>query len=84
MSEKIDDGGPAFSLTQGQCHAGHPGMSLRDYFAGQAVGPLIATRCGPEIDECETKVARIVEVAYWVADAMLAARKDNPDAVQAK
>ena len=33
---KPNNGGPAFPLP----HASHPGMSLRDWFAGQALGCL--------------------------------------------
>lgn len=72
----MDDGGPAFPAhvtvgpddtlyTSGDVEAG---MSLRDWFAGQALAGLV-TR-GPYVDG-KAVSAR----AYEVADAMLEARK---------
>ncbi len=74
MSDKINDGGPAFP-THDQDDGTDPrsqilsgGMSLRDYFAAKAM-QAIATRtdhhCGP-ID--------IAKEAYQQADAMIYAR----------
>ena len=73
MSDKIEDGGAAFPWREdgGGGYYQHVGMSLRDWFAGQAVAGWMAST--PEnylVDE--TKSA---ELAYIVADAMLAARK---------
>ena len=73
MSEtKIDDGGPAFPQDDYPDRDPgldeHPGrgMSLRDWFAGQAlVGLLTSHRDSKSV---------IVETAYAVADAMLAER----------
>lgn len=60
----INDGGPAFpSLAHMSCPQG---MSLRDWFAGQAAAGLASIE-----DASNLKVA---EWAYEVADAMLAAR----------
>jgi hypothetical protein len=57
-----DDGGPAFpALT-------HPGMSLRDWFAGQVLA-------SPIDDDADADLARR---CYAIADAMLAARKKAP------
>lgn len=76
--KKIDDGGPAFSggLFEPQ-HGGtndrepwNPGMSLRDWFAGQWVAG-VARRQYDE-DYLSHEVAR---QAYQFADAMIAARK---------
>lgn len=50
---------------------GSPGMSLRDYFAGQALMAI----AGPDQWESERHVARWV---YKMADAMLEARKQQP------
>ncbi len=70
----INNGGPAFPipLQKGQSYQGHApcdGMTLRDYFAGQALMGLIAKG----EDELNTD-ARAVE-AYNLADAMLRARE---------
>lgn len=70
MSEKIDGGGQAFpgkGWDEGEEFAIR-GMSLRDWFAGQAIlraGDFIPGP-GPE---------RIAERAYAVADALLSERK---------
>ena len=55
-------GGPAFPVKQGYYEHG---MTLRDYFAAQALTGLIT---GAVFDE------RIARLAYQMADAMLAAR----------
>lgn len=67
MSEARNDGGPAFpvELLTGKSD----GMSLRDYFAGQAIiGLVINSGRNNADDAC---------VAYQVADAMLAARANG-------
>jgi len=46
----------------------YPGMSLRDYFAGQA---LAGMRAKPYFDQSAEKTA---DLAYADADAMIAAR----------
>jgi hypothetical protein len=43
-----------------------PGMSLRDYFAGQALAGMLAAD--------DASYTRAAELAYGYADAMLAAR----------
>lgn len=73
-SKKIDDGGPAFPVR----HASYsPGMSLRDHFAGQAIGAIIR-QCASDLnfsDGTETSEQYFARKAYEVADAMLIARK---------
>lgn len=70
MSEKINDGGPAFpsprahSMTTG---TEAKGMSLRDYFAAQAMVGLAS-------DQNYDSWASAARAAYVAADAMLAAR----------
>lgn len=78
---KTKDGGTAFhSIT---CKNGdnytpptlqyHKGMSLRDYFAGQALAGLVAHNdygCVSDQD--------VADGAYCYADAMLAAREVKP------
>ena len=60
------DGGPAFGHGTHK-DGGDPGMSLRDYFAGQA---LVAFRCNEGV-----MIESLAENAYLVADAMLKARE---------
>lgn len=71
MADKIDDGGPAFQVFRqhalGRVENDNNGMSLRDWFAGQALAnPYTAHENSPD---------KIGEWAYQVADAMIAARK---------
>ncbi len=70
----MEDGGPAFPTTL-QVNAfgtieqeAHDGMSLRDWFAGQALAGLLPT------DTTHTN-ADLAQAAYNLADAMLAARE---------
>lgn len=91
----IDDGGPAFphisETLDGRdriCFAAQPGMTLRDWFAGQALqGSLCnasATSEGVAMAVAEriaqgksaaTFVTTAAKAAYVYADAMLIARK---------
>ncbi len=68
MSKQHDDGGPAFPVyAPGLSN----GMSLRDWFAGQALaGIAVRDTVLPFEDEAAA--------AYRYADAMLAARKEPP------
>jgi hypothetical protein len=67
----IDDGGPAFPRPM---VAAAPGMTLRDWFAGQALAGLLA--CGEAHDEHTDSVT--AGAAYKMADAMLKAREVKP------
>ena len=77
MIAQIDDGGPAFPFGQvseltGQPINGFfsPGMTLRDWFAGQAlIGLMTGYHDHPNI--CKT----CAELAFEAADEMIAARK---------
>jgi len=78
MSTPINDGGPAFprpvSFSEdGGTHRGCLGMTLRDYFAGQALAAVLVS---PNFREASTK--DIVERSYWFADAMLDERMEEP------
>lgn len=69
-----DDGGPAFPLftPAGQyAPRAESGMSLRDWFAGQALAGLIACHTGLEAPPDDGYAA---ESAYDYADAMLVER----------
>jgi len=64
-------GGPAFPveniyLSDGQIVYGPNGMSLRDYFAGQALGVVNNSSMG--------KFSYMAQLAYRLADEMLAER----------
>lgn len=72
----MKDGGPAFPTTRSErlpsrgeevqfAEVTYPGMSLRDWFAGQALA-------GCSVDLCDPRM--VAEWCYGVADAMLAAR----------
>jgi hypothetical protein len=69
-SKVDDDGGSAFPVVQQ--HLDNPlewGMSLRDYFAAAAIQGILAAE-----DGFPDSVEYAAEVAYNVADAMLAER----------
>lgn len=71
MTDKIvDDGGAAFPIEGGVDSGLHadPGMRLRDWFAGQAMHFVLESTT---IDDAQQGA----EMAYMVADAMLAARE---------
>lgn len=50
-----------------------PGMSLRDWFAGQALSAIPHVGCGSDLD-----VHEFARAAYQFADAMLATRQEQP------
>ena len=63
---EVKDGGPAFPIP-GQHGTIHDGMSLRDWFAGQA----ISTRA---VTEMRYKIPSLVQLAYEIADEALRVR----------
>jgi len=72
MSSPIDDGGPAFPVPDtvypsGQVQPGSWGMTLRDWFAGQALIGLVS--------DGNTNFS-VSKEAYRLADAMIVARKE--------
>ena len=74
MSVPINDGGPAFprsSADHGSYgHSEQDGMTLRDWFAGQALAGIINI-----MPNEPAKAAAMA--AYMYADAMIAARGDT-------
>ncbi len=78
------DGGPAFPRDtefddEGEIQLVVPGMSLRDWFAGQALPPLIAildvhdsSRGQPPDSAWAEMVTQAARLAYEQANAMLA------------
>lgn len=69
MSEK-NDGGPAFPVPNDANVNGQEGMTLRDYFAAKAMQACVA-----DPDWRREYAASTSEAAYYVADAMIAARE---------
>lgn len=78
MTDKIEDGGPAFPTgpnTQPGFYQ-HHGMTLRDWFAGQALAGWLASFGETDRHPVEKGTQDITAAnAYAMADAMLAARK---------
>lgn len=70
----INDGGPAFPIADsycpnGQVQYGHNGMTLRDYFAGQALAGMLSN------SSARGTSATYTEASYGFADSMLVARR---------
>lgn len=65
---------PLYNPNTGDYIHGQPGMSLRDWFAGQII-PVAVKVCGEdEREPGETMAQMCARRAYEVADAMLAER----------
>lgn len=88
---KEENGGPAFPRPVGNngathyedryCNDDHPGMSLRDYFAGQVLTGIFVNAQG--LGEMDPTARRAMlkdcaAILYETADAMLAAREATP------
>jgi hypothetical protein len=71
----INDGGPAFPLPSEPGFPAEMGMTLRDWFAGQALGAYLAGRNG---DSRDTARPHVAQTCYEYADAMLKAREVEP------
>jgi hypothetical protein len=86
----MNDGGPAFARAgsedrrDGDMPDGNrydkpcEGMSLRDWFAGQALAALTAAHCDELLKLGQINLAgpdNVAKDAYLLADAMLAARE---------
>lgn len=73
-----EDGGPAFPRSpyqeDGAVFRGKSGMSLRDWFAGQALIGIVALAENLNKRSDETLGDAMVRQAYALADAMLAER----------
>ena len=80
MNTTQDDGGPAFPVAptlnpDGTVwYHGKDGMSLRDWFAGMALQGVLSNSDA----FAKMKDQQVAECAYAAADAMLAARKEQP------
>lgn len=77
---KIDDGGQAFPNTYPieSSASGTIGMSLRDWFAGMAMRGVVTAGIGITVHP-EAIRKWIAEESYALADAMIAARKSDPE-----
>jgi len=70
--KKIEDGGPAFPAIGSETFPSDPqGMSLRDWFAGQALVGLLSD------PECGGGSEALARTSYSIADAMLSARNNK-------
>ena len=69
--EMKNDGGPAFPHVEGWNYK-KPGMSLRDWFVGQALMGLAA-----HISIVQSAKEDIANWCFTIADAMLAAREKS-------
>ena len=81
MSDKITDGGPAFpvpddvyQIRRAEVDEVYLGMTLRDWFAGQALPAIVAD---DKQQEAEGGPAFLAAAAYDLADAMLEARETS-------
>jgi len=74
MTDKIEDGGPAFPRAPFDVNDytgdGSPGMTLRDWFAGQALMGFLAY---PDTGNW-AREENLATICYGYAEAMLAAR----------
>jgi hypothetical protein len=77
MEDKVKDGGAAFpsSFRYDLEDWADPGMSLRDWFAGQALSAIGTWWPGPaDLSSADIQKTR-AKYCYQQADAMLAARE---------
>jgi len=74
MSKHIYDGGPAFPMQVRLANGtdNFSGMSLRDWFAGQALAGMLGNT-----DWSSASGQDLADFAFEASDAMLAARKEK-------
>lgn len=72
------NGGPAFPTGTTPGHYSQEGMSLRDWFAGQALAGFIAGYYA-NTEAAGYGLSDMADIAYAQADAMLAARDAKED-----
>lgn len=82
---KIDDGGPVHPCPEASAQhfgdkAAYMGMSLRDYFAGQALAGLLANPDNGArkfLAQQKEPTRVLADACFIAADAMIAARKEK-------
>jgi hypothetical protein len=79
MSEPIDDGGHAYPtlFTTPDIGSGLKGMTLRDWFAGQAMQGMLSNPANYGSSHEWRDDATVAEQAYEIADDMIKARKEK-------
>ena len=88
MSTPINDGGPAFPAPAYAANITDKGMTLRDYFAGQALTSVLDSSgdlhayydyvAGSKGDNNIPSPRAMAKYSYELADAMLAEREEKP------
>ena len=76
------DGGPAFPVDLVNAPAALHGMTLRDYFAAQALDELIYGGHNPAWDVVEAEAQQMAQKCYMIADAMLRQRQSQPCSIE--
>ena len=72
MTDKINTGGPAYPVPIDHWESG---MTLRDYFAGQAIGQIISVCANDTHIAGESAPDAFARKSYEIADAMITARE---------
>jgi len=72
---QINTGGTAYPVAADSWEFG---MTLRDYFAGQAIGHIISVCATDTRLKNESAPEAFARKSYEIADAMLAAREPKP------
>jgi len=74
QAENSRDCGPAFpTTTEHGFNCGEPGMTLRDYFAGQALAGVWAGRESDFVKISAPTTTDVAVACYAIADAMIQA-----------
>ena len=74
-SDDTTDGGPAFPVPDDANVNGQAGMTLRDWFAGQALAGVWAGRESDFANITAPTATDLAVASYKIADAMLEVRK---------
>ena len=72
-----NDGGPAFPVNDPGDPAQMPGMTLRDWFAGQALAGIAQAHNSGGAEPFFEHKCLVAQYAYAMADAMLKARESS-------
>ena len=78
MSTPTNDGGRAFPALGPNYPYSETGMTLRDYFAGQALNGFTVSSSANNEESLPLLMKLLAEASYLAADAMLAAREAKP------